>query len=91
MIRTLTKGITLIKNPEIAAYHVSAPIVTDLTGGTLQAPFVSHIINLDFSGMAAEEEEAEFGAVPTKFEAPDYVRFCFGESSYNNLSSDVIQ
>jgi hypothetical protein len=36
-------------------------------------------------------EETELGAVPTRFEPPDYVRFCFGESSYNNLSSDVIK
>jgi hypothetical protein len=59
------------------------------TGGTLQSPFVSHIININFSGMTAEETELE--AVPTRFKPPDYVRFCFGESSYNNLSSDAIE
>jgi hypothetical protein len=83
------KGVTLAKDPEIVSYHVSAPIVTGLTYGTLQSPFVSHIININFSGMTTEE--TELGAVPTRFEPPDYVRFCFGESSYNNLSSDVIE
>jgi hypothetical protein len=83
------KGITLYKDAELVSYHISSPIVTGLTGGTKLSPFVSHIINIDFSGMT--EEETELGVVPTRFEPPDYVRFCFGESSYNNLSSDVIE
>lgn len=79
------KGVTFYKNDEIVSYHVSSPIVTGLTGGTGQSPFLSHIININFSGMT--EEETQIGVVPTRFEAPDYVKFCFGESSYNQLSS----
>jgi hypothetical protein len=42
--------------------HISAPIITGLTGGTDTDPFVSHVINMDFTGLAEDDEEDDVGS-----------------------------
>ena len=83
-------GATIQKAGDIVSYHVSAPIITGLTGGTDTDPFVSHVINMDFTGFTEDDEEDDVGATPRSTQTTDYIRFCFGESSYDNLQTGVI-
>ena len=82
------KGISVAKELNKVSYHISSPIVTGLTGGTSQAPFVSHVININFGSLASDEDE-QLGAVPLGSETQDYYRFCFGDCSFDNFSNGV--
>ena len=83
------KGFSLPKLADQVGYHISAPIVSGLKGGTYQSPFVSHVINIDFAGIS-DEENVDVGATPTTSQNQDYYRFCFGESTFENCSNGVI-
>ena len=84
------KGFSLPKLGDQIAYHISAPIVSGITGGTILSPFISHVININFAGIS-DEENVDVEATPTTSQTQDYYRFCFGESSFENCSNGVIE
>ena len=85
------KGVCLYKDANKLGYHISAPIVTGLTGGTANSPFTSHVINVDFSGLTDFEEEPEQVGVGVGLASIDYIRFLYGDCSYASISSgDVV-
>jgi hypothetical protein len=53
------KGVSVYKVDNKLGYHISAPEITGLTGGTENAPFTSHVINVDLSSLTDFEEEPE--------------------------------
>ncbi len=50
---------SVYKDENKLGYHISAPIVTGPTGGTENAPFTSHVINVNLSSLTDFEEEPE--------------------------------
>ena len=84
------KGVDLRKVVDKLCYHISAPIVTGLTGGTENDPFVSHVINVDLSGFTDFDEEPDQIGVGVGLEPTEYIRFCYGDCSYASVSSDEV-
>ena len=80
----------MYKDENKLGYHISAPVITGLTGGTENAPFTSHVINVDLSSLTDFEEEPEQVGVGVGLEPIEYIRFCYGDCSYNSVSSDKV-
>ena len=71
------KGVFLYKDRDKLCYHISAPVITGLTGGTENAPFTSHVINVDLSSLTDFEEEPEQVGVGVGLEPIEYILFFF--------------
>jgi hypothetical protein len=84
------KGVYVYKDENKLGYHISAPIVTGLTGGTENDPFTSHVINVNLSSLTDFEEEPEQVGVGVGLEPIEYIRFCYGDCSYDSVSSDEV-
>jgi hypothetical protein len=84
------KGVFLFKDRDKLCYHIIAPVNTGLTGGTSNAPFTSHVINVDLSSLADFEGEPEQVGVGVGLEPIEYIRFCYGDCSYDIVSSDKV-
>ena len=84
------KGVFVYKDEKKLGYHISAPVITGLTGGTENAPFTSHVINVNLSSLTDFEEEPEQVGVGVGLEPIEYIRFCYGDCSFNSVSSDKV-
>ena len=77
-------GVVLQKRGKRPRYHVSAPIVTGLSGATNEAQRLSHLVECDLSTLAEVDEEGLTG-----FKSPGhYVKFYFGDVQYDDLGTD---
>jgi hypothetical protein len=84
------KGMFWYKDRDKLCYQISAPVITGLTGGTENAPFTSHVINVNLSSLTDFEEEPEQVGVGVGLEPIEYIRFCYGNCSFNSVSSDKV-
>jgi hypothetical protein len=84
------KGMFWYKDRDKLCYQISAPVITGLTGGTENAPFTSHVINVNLSSLTDFEEEPEQVGVGVGLKSIEYIRFCYGDCSYDSVSSDEV-